>query len=64
MNLILVPGFWLGAWSWDKVTPVLKAAGHHVFPVTRPGEDSPQPNSGFAHSAHAQKKPGMMRETD
>ena len=40
MNLILVPGFWLGAWSWDKVTPALKAAGHHVLPVTRPGLDS------------------------
>lgn len=40
MNLILVPGFWLGAWSWDKVTPALEAAGHHVQSVTRPGLDS------------------------
>ena len=40
MNLILVPGFWLGAWSWDKVTPALEAAGHHVNPITRPGLDS------------------------
>lgn len=40
MNLILVPGFWLGAWSWDKVTPTLEAAGHRVTPITRPGLDS------------------------
>ncbi len=40
MNIILVPGFWLGAWSWDKVTPALKAAGHHVTPITRPGLES------------------------
>ena len=40
MNLILVPGFWLGAWSWDRVTPALEAAGHTVNPITRPGLDS------------------------
>ena len=40
MNLILVPGFWLGAWSWDKVTPTLEAAGHQVQPITLPGLDS------------------------
>lgn len=40
MNIILVPGFWLGAWSWDKVTPALEAAGHRVNPITRPGLDS------------------------
>lgn len=40
MNLILVPGFWLGAWSWDKVTPALEAAGHRVNPLTLPGLDS------------------------
>lgn len=40
MNLILVPGFWLGAWSWDRVTPALKAAGHSVTAITLPGLDS------------------------
>ncbi len=40
MNIILVPGFWLGAWSWDKVAPTLEAAGHHVTPITRPGLES------------------------
>lgn len=40
MNLILVPGFWLGAWSWVRITPALEAAGHHVNAITRPGLDS------------------------
>lgn len=40
MNVILVPGFWLGAWSWEKVTPALEAAGHRVHAITRPGLDS------------------------
>lgn len=40
MNLILIPGFWLGAWSWDNVTPALEAAGHQVTPLTLPGLES------------------------
>lgn len=41
MNIILVPGFWLDASSWDRVTPTLVAAGHDVTPVTLPGLESP-----------------------
>lgn len=37
MHLILVPGFWLGGWSWDRVTPFLTAAGHDVHAPTLPG---------------------------
>lgn len=37
MNVILVPGFWLGAWSWEKITLALGAAGHHILPMTLPG---------------------------
>ncbi len=40
MNLILVPGFWLGADSWSKVIPPLEAAGHSVHPLTLPGLES------------------------
>ncbi|MBB2915417.1 pimeloyl-ACP methyl ester carboxylesterase [Streptosporangium becharense] len=34
---VLVPGFWLGAWAWEKVTRPLRAAGHDVHPVTLTG---------------------------
>ena len=44
MDIILVPGFWLDASSWDEVTPALEAAGHHPHPLTLPGLESPTAN--------------------
>jgi pimeloyl-ACP methyl ester carboxylesterase len=38
--IILVPGFWLGAWAWDDVVPLLRADGHDVRALTLPGLDS------------------------
>lgn len=35
--IILVPGFWLGAWAWDEVAEILRGAGHDVTPLTLPG---------------------------
>lgn len=40
MDIILIPGFWLDASSWDEVTPPLVAAGHRVHPLTLPGLES------------------------
>jgi pimeloyl-ACP methyl ester carboxylesterase len=39
--IVLVPGFWLGAWAWDEVAAHLLQQGHDVHPVTLPGLDSP-----------------------
>ena len=39
--IILVPGFWLGAWAWDEVAETLRADGHEVTAVTLPGLESP-----------------------
>jgi pimeloyl-ACP methyl ester carboxylesterase len=38
--IVLVPGFWLGAWAWDDVTGILQADGHDVTAVTLPGLES------------------------
>ena len=38
--IILVPGFWLGAWAWDDVVAALRADGHDVKAVTLPGLES------------------------
>src|SRR5215213_8570725 len=38
--IVLVPGFWLGAWAWDDVAAVLRADGHEVTPLTLPGLES------------------------
>ena len=40
MEIILIPGFWLDASSWDKVSPALVEAGHRVRPLTLPGLES------------------------
>ena len=38
--IILVPGFWLGAWAWDDVVSVLRDDGHDVTALTLPGLES------------------------
>jgi pimeloyl-ACP methyl ester carboxylesterase len=38
--IVLVPGFWLGAWAWDDVVAQLRAEGHDVTAVTLPGLES------------------------
>ena len=38
--IILVPGFWLGAWAWDEVADTLRADGHDVTALTLPGLES------------------------
>ncbi len=38
--IILVPGFWLGAWAWDEVAADLRADGQDVTPLTLPGLES------------------------
>ena len=35
--IILVPGWWLGAWAWDEVADTLRAGGHDVTALTLPG---------------------------
>ncbi|HEX2505661.1 MAG TPA: alpha/beta hydrolase [Gaiellaceae bacterium] len=38
--IVLVPGFWLGAWAWEEVAEALRAEGHEVTAVTLPGLES------------------------
>jgi len=38
--IILVPGFWLGAWAWDEVAAALRADGLDVTAITLPGLES------------------------
>ena len=36
-QIVLVPGFWLGAWAWDDVAPLLADRGYAVTALTLPG---------------------------
>lgn len=40
MDIILVPGLWLGGWAWSEVVPELARAGHRAVPLTLPGMHS------------------------
>ncbi|MGV9778734.1 alpha/beta fold hydrolase [Streptosporangium sp. NPDC003464] len=36
-TIVLVGGSFLGAWAWERVTPLLTASGHQVHPLTLTG---------------------------
>src|SRR5437762_11858242 len=38
--IILVPGFWLGAWAWEEVASILRSDGHDVTALSLPGLES------------------------
>jgi pimeloyl-ACP methyl ester carboxylesterase len=53
--IILVPGFWLGAWAWDEVAGMLRKAGHDVTAITLPGlGSSDEDRSGVTFADHVQ----------
>jgi pimeloyl-ACP methyl ester carboxylesterase len=53
MDVILIPGFWLDASSWNEVTPALEAAGHRLHAVTLPGlEAVDAPREGIGLDDH------------
>ncbi|WZH36626.1 MAG: alpha/beta hydrolase [Microbacterium enclense] len=45
MNVILVPGLWLTASSWDAILPPLLDAGHRPEPLSMPGVGVPADGS-------------------
>ena len=53
--IILVPGFWLGAWAWDEVADALRADGHEVTAITLPGLESAETDrSSITFADHVQ----------
>ena len=51
--IVLVPGFWLGAWAWDEVVGLLRADGHDVTAITLPGLESKEADrSGITFQDH------------
>ncbi|MFI6366874.1 alpha/beta fold hydrolase [Nocardia sp. NPDC050630] len=38
-RILLIPGFWLGAWAWDDVATDLRGRGDDVLALTLPGLD-------------------------
>jgi pimeloyl-ACP methyl ester carboxylesterase len=53
MDIILIPGLWLTARSWDDVVPRLEEAGHTAHPLTLPGMESADADrSGVTRQDH------------
>jgi pimeloyl-ACP methyl ester carboxylesterase len=53
MQIVLVPGLWLNASTWDAVVPDLEAAGHAAHPLTLPGMASKESDrSGIGLADH------------
>lgn len=45
MDILLIPGLWLDASSWDDISPRLRAAGHTPHALTMPGVGAPAAES-------------------
>ena len=65
MDVILIPGFWLNASSWDAVVPALEAAGHRVHALTLPGLGSVDDDrSGIGLADHVAAVVEIVDETE
>lgn len=63
--IILVPGFWLGAWAWDEVADRLRADGHDVTALTLPGlESADTDRSAITLSDHVDAIVNAVRAAD
>jgi pimeloyl-ACP methyl ester carboxylesterase len=60
--IVLVPGFWLGAWAWDEVVAALRADGYDVTALTLPGLESPDADrSAITFADHVDAICGAVR---
>lgn len=63
--IILVPGFWLGAWAWDEVGDLLRADGHEVSALTLPGlESADSDRAGITFADHVDAVCESIRAKD
>ncbi len=65
MDIILIPGFWLDASSWDDIVPALRQAGHRVRALTLPGMESKDADrSGITLRDHVDAVVGAIDSAD
>jgi pimeloyl-ACP methyl ester carboxylesterase len=63
--IILVPGFWLGAWAWDEVADALRTDGHEATAITLPGlESADVDRSGIGFGEHVDAICEAVRAAD
>lgn len=65
VHVVLVPGFWLGAWAWDRVVPGLRDAGLEPHAVTLPGlESAGSDRAGITLEDHVTAVADLVRSLD
>lgn len=50
--ILLVPGYWLGGWAWDRVVARLAGLGRHAEAITLPGLDPDSDRAGVRLADH------------
>ena len=65
-TLVLVHGMSHGAWCWEKVTPLLRAAGHdvHTLTLTGLGERAHLRNNEIDLNTHIQDVVNVFESED
>ena len=64
-RFVLVPGFWLGGWAWEQVSPHLRATGATVREVTLPGlEEVDAPRAEVTLEDHVQAVVDALAEDE
>ncbi len=63
-TFVLVHGAWYGGWCWQKVIPLLKAAGHEVYAPTLTGlaERASELSPEVGLDTHIQAIVGLLEE--
>ncbi|QGF24707.1 alpha/beta fold hydrolase [Raineyella fluvialis] len=65
-DYVLVHGAWHGAWCWDKLVPLLEAAGHRAYTptLTGVGERAALLAPGIGLDTHIQDVTDLIEEND
>jgi pimeloyl-ACP methyl ester carboxylesterase len=65
-RFVLIHGGWHGAWCWDRVVPLLEAAGHDVLAPDLPGQGSRggELTRATGLSAHAREVAALLEAED
>lgn len=62
--VVLVPGFWLGAWAWDGLLEPLREAGFNPYPVTLPGQARQDARDGVSREDQVQAVVAVIDAAD